>query len=91
MRWAACIWPVACLAVMVGSAAAQETPQTGAPAEWANPALEPQVFTFIQADRLEGRTSDGEGRICWRPRDGSAPTPANSGGRWTATGRSRGE
>ena len=61
MKRAACVWPVACLAVMVGSAAAQETPQTGAPAEWANPALEPQVFTFIQVDRLEGRTSDGGG------------------------------
>ena len=61
MRRKAFVWPVACLAVMVGSAAAQETPQTGAPAEWANPALEPKVFTFVQADRLEGRTSDGEG------------------------------
>ncbi len=60
MRLAACVWPVACLAVMVGSAAAQETPQTGAPAEWAMPMVEPQIFTFLQADRLEGRTSDGE-------------------------------
>ncbi|MBN4048217.1 copper resistance protein B [bacterium AH-315-O15] len=60
MRWAARVWPVACLTLMVSSAAAQEMPQTGAPAEWAIPALEPQVFTFIQADRLEGRRSDGE-------------------------------
>ena len=41
-------------------AAAQETPQTGAPAEWAMPMLEPQIVTFIQADRLEGRSADGE-------------------------------
>ena len=52
---------LACAAVLLaaGTAAAQETPQTGAPAEWAMPMVEPQVFTFVQADRLEGRTSDG--------------------------------
>ena len=60
MRRAACVWSVACLAVMVGSAAAQETPQTGAPAEWEMHMVELQIFTFIQVDRLEGRTSDGE-------------------------------
>jgi copper resistance protein B len=43
-----------------GPAAAQETPQTGAPDEWAMPMLEPQIVTFIQADRLEGRTSDDD-------------------------------
>ena len=46
---------------LAGPSRAQETPQTGAPAEWANPALEPRIVTFIQADRLEGRRSDGEG------------------------------
>ena len=40
--------------------AAQETPQTGAPATWAMPMVEPQIFTFVQAERLEGGTSDGE-------------------------------
>jgi len=43
-----------------GAASAQETPQTGAPADWAMEMLEPQVVTFLQADRLEGSTSDGE-------------------------------
>ena len=53
---------LACAAVLVlaGPSVAQETPQTGAPAEWAMPMVEPQIFTFLQADRLEGRTSDGE-------------------------------
>ena len=56
--------PVLACAAMVlavaGSSVAQETPQTGAPAEWAMPMVEPQIVTFVQADRLEGRTSDGE-------------------------------
>lgn len=53
---------LACAAVLVlaGPSVAQETPHTGAPAEWAMPMVEPQIFTFLQADRLEGRTSDGE-------------------------------
>ena len=54
---------LACAALVLalaGPSVAQETPQTGAPAEWAIPMVEPQIFTFLQADRLEGRTSDGE-------------------------------
>ena len=54
---------LACAAMVlavVGSSVAQETPQNGAPAEWAMPMVEPQIVTFVQADRLEGRTSDGE-------------------------------
>jgi copper resistance protein B len=54
---------LACAALVLalaGPSVAQETPQTGAPAEWAMPMVEPQIFTFLQADRLEGRTSDGE-------------------------------
>ena len=54
---------LACAALVLalaGPSMAQETPQTGAPAEWAMPMVEPQIFTFLQADRLEGRTSDGE-------------------------------
>ena len=54
---------LACAAIVLaltGSLVAQETPQTGAPAEWAMPMVEPQIFTFLQVDRLEGRTSDGE-------------------------------
>ena len=43
-----------------GPASGQETPQTGAPAEWAMPLLEPQIVTFVQADRLEGRASEAE-------------------------------
>ena len=48
-------WGVA-LVLFAGSAAAQETPQTGAPADWPMSMLEPQVSTFVQADRLEGQT-----------------------------------
>ena len=44
--------------LLASTALAQETPQTGAPAEWAMPMLEPHVFSFLQADRLELRTSD---------------------------------
>jgi copper resistance protein B len=54
---------LACAALVLalaGPSVAQETPQTGAPTEWAMPMVEPQIFTFLQADRLEGRTSDGE-------------------------------
>ena len=50
----------AMLLAMAGPAVAQETPQTGAPAEWAIPMVEPQIFTFLQAERVEGSTSDGE-------------------------------
>lgn len=48
------------LLLAAGPASAQETPQTGAPAEWAMPLLEPQIVTFVQADRLEGRASEAE-------------------------------
>ena len=51
---------VAALLALTGSAAAQEAPQTAAPAAWAGSMLDPQIFTFIQAERLEGSTSDGE-------------------------------
>ena len=57
---------VACAAMVLAlddPAVAQETPQTGALAEWAMPMVEPQIVTFIQADRLEGRTSDDEGYL----------------------------
>ncbi len=43
-----------------GLASAQETPQTGAPAEWVMPMLEPQIVTFVEAERLEGRASETE-------------------------------
>ena len=59
MKHVTLAYAVAVLA-LAGSAAAQETPQTGAPAEWAGSMLDPQVFTFVQAERLEGRTSGGE-------------------------------
>ena len=52
-------YAVAVLA-LAGSAAAQETPQTGAPVEWAGSMLDSKVFTFVQAERLEGHTSGGE-------------------------------
>lgn len=48
------------LVLAAAAAVAQETPQTGAPAEWAMPLLEPQIVTFVQADRLEGRASEAE-------------------------------
>ena len=48
------------LLLAAGHASAQETPQTGAPAEWVMPMLEPQIVTFVQADRLEGRASAAE-------------------------------
>ena len=59
MKHVTLAYAVAVLA-LAGSAAAQETPQTGAPVEWAGSMLDPQVFTFVQAERLEGRTSGGE-------------------------------
>ena len=59
MKHVTLAYAVAVLA-LAGSAAAQETPQTGAPVEWAGAMLDPQVFTFVQAERLEGRTSGGE-------------------------------
>ena len=52
--------PCGALLLAAGPALAQETPQTGAPAEWAMPLLEPQIVTFVQADRLEGRASEAE-------------------------------
>lgn len=48
------------LLLSLSPASAQETPQTGAPAEWPMPLLEPQVVTFVQAERLEGRVSEAE-------------------------------
>ena len=60
MKHVTLAYAVAVLA-LAGPAAAQETPQTGAPVEWAGgDLLDPQVFTFVQAERLEGRTSGGE-------------------------------
>lgn len=50
----------AALLLAAGPAPAQETPQTGSPAEWAMPLLEPYIVTFVQADRLEGRASEAE-------------------------------
>ena len=52
-------YAVAVLA-LAGPAAAQETPQTGAPVEWAGSMLDSKIFTFVQAERLEGHTSGGE-------------------------------
>ncbi len=86
MRRLARGWGVA-LVLLAGPAAAQDTPQTGAPADWPMPMLEPQVSTFVQADRLEGRTGrddsafvvDGQGWIgtdsskFWWKLDGEAP------------------
>jgi copper resistance protein B len=37
----------------------REAPQTGAPAEWMMHMLEPYVVTFLEAERLEARHSDG--------------------------------
>ena len=48
------------LVALGGTAVAQEAPQTGAPIEWAGPMLDPQILAFIQAERLEGRSSGGE-------------------------------
>jgi copper resistance protein B len=59
MRWMTAVCAATAL-LAAGSTAAQETPQSGAPAEWAMPMLEPQILTFIQAERLEGRASAGE-------------------------------
>ena len=52
------LWGALLLAASLASA--QETPQTGAPAEWVMPMLEPQIVTFVQAERLEGRASEAE-------------------------------
>jgi len=49
--------------LLVGAppALAQETPQTGAPADWPVILAGAQVVTFIQADRLEGLRREGAG------------------------------
>ena len=52
--------PCGALLLAAAAAVAQETPQTGAPADWAMQLLEPQIVTFVQADRLEGRASEAE-------------------------------
>ena len=46
--------------VVARPAAGQETPQTGAPAEWPMDFPDAQVLTFVEADRLEARLDDGD-------------------------------
>lgn len=46
-------------------AGAQETPQTGAPADWPLPIHDDQAFTFFQTDRLEYRAHEGKDGYLW--------------------------
>lgn len=46
-------------------AAAQETPQTGAPADWPLPIDDSPILTFFQADRAEYRISGGDDTYLW--------------------------
>ncbi|MGK7345442.1 MAG: copper resistance protein B [Candidatus Nitrospinota bacterium M3_3B_026] len=52
-------------AVVALPAGAQETPQTGAPADWPLPIHDDQTFTFFQTDRLEYRAHDGDDGYLW--------------------------
>ena len=44
---------------------AQETPQTGSPADWPLPIQDSAVYTFFQADRLEYRARSGDDGYIW--------------------------
>lgn len=46
-------------------ARAQETPQTGAPADWPLPIQDSPVVTFLQADRAEYRVTNGDDGYLW--------------------------
>jgi copper resistance protein B len=51
--------------IAAGPAGAQETPQTGAPADWPLPIHDSQTLTFFQADRLEYRGHSGKDGYVW--------------------------
>jgi len=51
--------------IAAGPAGAQETPQTGAPADWPLPLHDSQTLTFFQADRMEYRAHNGKDGYVW--------------------------
>jgi copper resistance protein B len=54
-----CVVLLAVAGPAAGQGMPQETPQTGAPAEWMMHMLEPYVVTFVEAERLEARRVEG--------------------------------